>query len=553
MIYELKNKTFWIDEAVENLLEYMKEQKMDTDGLITCAAGMTPSCPIHFGILREIAVSSFIADELRSRGYRVRLVYYWDDYDHFCKIPFYTTKEAVEPYLGKTLREVPDFSGNYNSYGEHYMHSFELCLHRCGFIPDYDYQSVKYTSGYYKKYIVHAIEKRFEIFDIINAAKKPYSKEVLEQREDFYPLEVYCAECGRDSAKTVSFDKETTTIKYVCQKCGHEGSYNIFSGFKGKLIWKANWALRWSDDCVNFESSGENQLTDTGSYSVATKIASEIFGGKTPFSLLYRFIGIPGVSKVSRALGKSALASRFCDVLEPPVIRWLLVKTPPNKPITIDIEAGIFRIYHEWDMFCNKIHSGEASDTEMRIWKIAANSVAISQTVIPFKIITTALTIANGDKKLASQLLYKITDFDGSVEDLKHRIAPRLEAAHNWLYKYNNVKNEAQLLTEFNQIAWDSLSENCRKTICIITRDIFNLKKESEINELLHNAPKQVLAENCDDSLPDEQALSALQKEVFVGIYRLLLGSDRGPKLATLLALLDKSIFRTLLRGAQYE
>ena len=25
MIYELKNKTFWIDEVVENLLEYMKD------------------------------------------------------------------------------------------------------------------------------------------------------------------------------------------------------------------------------------------------------------------------------------------------------------------------------------------------------------------------------------------------------------------------------------------------------------------------------------------------------------------------------------------------
>lgn len=192
MIYELKNKSFWIDEVVENLFAYMKEQGMDTEGLITCAAGMTPSCPIHFGILREIAISSFVADELRSRGCRVRLVYYWDDYDHFCKIPFYTTKDAVEPYIGKTLREVPDFSGNFNSYGEHYMHTFELCLHRVGITPEYDYQAMKYRSGYYKKYIQNAIEKRFEIFDIINSAKQPYTDEVKKQREAYYPLEVYC-------------------------------------------------------------------------------------------------------------------------------------------------------------------------------------------------------------------------------------------------------------------------------------------------------------------------------------------------------------------------
>ena len=551
MIYELKNKTFWIDEVVENLLEYMKEQNMDTEGLITCAAGMTPSCPIHFGILREIAVSSFVADELRSRGYRVRLVYYWDDYDHFCKIPFYTTRDKVESYLGKTLREVPDFSGSYNSYGEHYMHTFELCLHRAGFTPEYDYQAIKYRSGYYKKYIQHAIEKRFEIFDIINSAKQPYSAEMLKQRESYYPLEVYCEKCGRDSAKTTFYNKTDTTISYTCQKCGYKGTYNILSGFKGKLIWKANWALRWADDSVNFESSGENQLTDTGSYSVATRIAADIFGGKTPFSLLYRFIGIPGVSKVSRTLGERALASRFCDVLEPPVIRWLLVKTPPNKPITIDIEGGIFRIYHEWDIFCKKVRNGEANDMEKRIWEIATRHVATPDVVIPFKIITMALEIANGDKKFAVRLLYKITGFAGSIEELEMNIYQRLDAAYNWLYTYNNFKNETQLLKEFNQTAWDSLSDDCRKAIGIINREIFSLDTEAQINALLYRAPKDVLT-FANDKIEDD-SLATLQKEVFTAMYRLLLGTDKGPKLAALLALLDKSIFRTLLRGVPNE
>ncbi len=551
MIYELKNKKFWIDEAVDSLLDYMKEQNMDTAGVITCAAGMTPSCPIHFGILREIAISSFVADELRARGYRVRLVYYWDDYDHFCKIPFYATKDEVEPYLGKTLREVPDFSGNYNSYGEHYMHTFELCLHRIGFTPDYDYQALKYKSGYYNRYIQHAIEKRFEIFDIINSAKQPYTAELEKQREDYYPLEVYCGRCGRDSAKTTAYDKATTTITYVCKKCGYEGKYNILSDFKGKLIWKANWALRWSDDSVNFESSGENQLTDTGSYSVATRIAADIFGGKTPFSLLYRFIGIPGVAKVSRALGERALASRFCNVLEPPIIRWLLVKTPPNKPIIIDIESGIFRIYHEWDMFCKKISAGEANETEQRIWRISTFHVEMSRIVVPFKIVTMALEIANGDKHLATRLLQKITDFDGTDEELERSIAPRLDAAHKWLYKYKNVKDEKQLLKEFNKAAWDSMSDNCRKAICIIHRDISTLDTEAAINDLLYRAPKEVL--HIAEGEKGDAALQALQKEVFTGMYRLLLDDDKGPKLAALLTLLDKSIIRTLLQGAQNE
>lgn len=341
MIYKLKGNDFWLDEAVDALSCYLKENNLENETVV-CAAGMTPSAPIHFGILREIAISSFISDELTRRHIKNQLVYYWDDYDHFCKIPYYTTKEKVANYIGKPLCDVPDFNGAYESYGEHYMHNFEKCIHVCGFFPHYNYQSKLYKSGYYSDYIRKAVRDRKKIFDIVNHSKNSADEVYQKMRDAYFPLEIYCELCGKDNTAATDWNETEDRIFYTCKNCNHNGNYVIGENYRGKLAWKVNWAMRWADDHVYFESSGENQLTDTGSYSVSSIIALKIFNEEVPFSLQYNFIGIPSIAKVSRHQGERVLAEKITRVLEPPIIRWLLIKNPPNKPFSIDIDKGIF-------------------------------------------------------------------------------------------------------------------------------------------------------------------------------------------------------------------
>lgn len=125
----------------------------------------------------------------------MRLIYYWDDFDHFCKIPYFTDKKTVQEYLGKPLRKVPDLEGGYNSYGERYMYQFESELEKLGVMPRYDYQSQTYAEGRYTQYIRKALSLRNEIFDCVNDHRKPYTKDIMKDRETYFPLEVYCANC----------------------------------------------------------------------------------------------------------------------------------------------------------------------------------------------------------------------------------------------------------------------------------------------------------------------------------------------------------------------
>lgn len=540
MIYELQGKGFWLDEVCDALVKYLQENKMQNERVV-CAAGMTPSAPIHFGILREIAISAFVQEELTRRRIKNTLVYYWDDYDHFCKIPYYTTKDAVQEHLNKPLGEVPDFNGLYQSYGKHYMKEFEECLHICGFTPNYNYQEKLYKSGYYTGVIQTAIKKRKEIFDIISESTKKTDASYREKRENYYPLEIYCANCGKDKTAPTNYDAKTDTIAYTCKSCGFEGAYVVAKNFAGKLAWKANWAARWSDDAVCFESSGENQLTDTGSYAVASKIATKIFGGKVPFSLLYRFIGMPGIAKVSRAQGKRTLAKHFVRVLEPAIVRWLLVKNPPNKAFSVDIEKGIFRIYHEWDEFCQKVASSRATETELRIYEIAISGVECSKIAIPFRTITTALGINDGDEQKTACMLKKMINFDGTSEELYKLAELRIRCAKHWLYNYMPQTDIPRLRDDFNAEYFARLTSEEKSMIAMLLKEAHTFTTEENVKFALQKvcARQDTSTEKQDDA----------RKKLFCHLYQLLFSTDKGPRLTTVLCLIDSQKLYVLLQG----
>ena len=54
------------------------------------------------------------------------------------------------------------------------------------------YQSDEYKSGRYGKQTIQALKRRKEIFDILDKHRTQESTE--EERENFYPLSIYC-EC----------------------------------------------------------------------------------------------------------------------------------------------------------------------------------------------------------------------------------------------------------------------------------------------------------------------------------------------------------------------
>ena len=136
-----------------------------------------------------------------------------------------------------------------------------------------------YRSGKYANDVIHALKKRKEIFDILDRYKTQNSTQ--EERDNYYPVGIYCPCCGKDTTKITSLSDDCTKANYEC-KCGHSGEFDFTKEFNCKLQWKVDWAMRWRYEQVDFEPGGIDHASPMGSYAAGKDISREIFGYEAP-------------------------------------------------------------------------------------------------------------------------------------------------------------------------------------------------------------------------------------------------------------------------------
>ena len=69
--------------------------------------GISPSGIVHSGNFRDVATSAAVMRELQERGKKARLLFSWDNFDRFRKVPADVLPE-FKAYIGKPLTPVPD-------------------------------------------------------------------------------------------------------------------------------------------------------------------------------------------------------------------------------------------------------------------------------------------------------------------------------------------------------------------------------------------------------------------------------------------------------------
>ena len=152
-------------------------------------------------------------------------------------------------------------------------------MEKFGIDMDYRYQAEMNRSGKYKDYVIHALKKRGEIFDILDSFRTQEAQP--GEREAYYPVSIYCPCCHRDTTKITALSEDCTVAEYECA-CGHKGTFNFTTDFNCKLAWKIDWPMRWAYEGVDFEPGGKDHASPTGSYQTSKVISKEIFGYEPP-------------------------------------------------------------------------------------------------------------------------------------------------------------------------------------------------------------------------------------------------------------------------------
>jgi lysyl-tRNA synthetase, class I len=528
-----RSETHWSDVIAERVLQSFPHEE-----LYTCAAGISPSGIVHFGNFRDVMTSVGVAHALKARGKNVRVLFSWDNYDRFRKVPAGVDLAWIE-HIGKPLTAVPDPSGKFSSYAERFQVEFEASMKDLGIDLVYRYQTDEYTQGHYVDRVIHAMKNRRRIGEILfeNMSEIGIEKKQLDREEylnEYYPIAVYSRFTGKDSTKVLSYDGEHTIV-YRCLDTNQEETLDLTKDFCVKLAWKADWSMRWGVEKVHFEPGGKDHASPGSSFDVGALVAREIFAIEPPVFTGYEFVGVQGLGgKMSGSKGNAISPAQLLEIYEPALLKWLYTRKQPRQAFTLAFDTELYRQYDEYDRACGAMHAGTLPPHEVRALQIAQDGSFGVEEPIAFKQAVALGQILQWDQK-------KVFEISRSVG---YVYAPdslvRLLKARAWLETYNPGE-VIKLLPEVNTAYRTTLSEESSAHIDAL-REYLVVNPDAPIADIevrVYDIPKKPELSQKENSV--------LQRTFFKHVYQLLIGSDTGPRLSTFLWAADRKRVLELL------
>ncbi len=502
-----------------------------------CAAGISPSGSIHIGNFRDIATSYFVYKALVKQGKKARLLFSWDEFDRFRKVPVNVKEIApeLEDEIGKPYVDVKDPFGCCGSYAEHFEEEFERSLSRFGIKVDFRRQSELYRSGKYADHVITAIQKRKEIFDILDKFRQQVATD--EEREAYYPVSIYCPICGKDETTITSCSEDGSQCEYTC-KCGHSGHWDFRKDFNCKLAWKIDWPMRWMYEGVDFEPGGKDHASPGGSYDTSKIIAKKIYGIQAPLFKGYEFIGIKGTTgKMSGSTGLNLTPETLLKIYQPEVILWLYAKSEPNKAFDFCFDDEILRQYFEFDKMLKVYQAGKGKNLQ-NIQDIMYNCLIEGRDLypVPMQQIVNFGSVVDFNPDMLEVVFGKI-----GTPYKKEEFLERLDLARYWL-EVCSPENMNTLLGYRNWEYYNSLSDVARKEIALLHDFIAKGDYDLDaLNTYIYAIPREA------DPDFDEANKKAVQAQFFKDAYQLMIGKPAGPRLYLFLYAVDPQRYLKLL------
>ena len=532
----------WSEEIAQKLIERNPDKEE-----YVCAAGVSPSGSVHIGNFRDLATPLFVVKALQKKGKKAKLLISWDEYDRCRKIPA-NVQEVVgnsyDQYIGCPYVDIPDPWGCHENYAKHFEEEFLKGIAPFGIELECRYQADMYRSGKYTKDIIESLQKRGEIFEILDSFKtKDASKTPEEQKAEhdaekaaYYPVSIFCPVCHTDFTTITSLSEDCTEAEYTC-RCGHHGNFRFLENFNCKLGWKIDWPMRWRYEKVDFEPGGKDHAAPTGSYNNSKIISKEIFHHEAPLFQGYEFIGIKGMTgKMSSSSGLNLTPETLLKLYQPEVLLWLYAKTDPTKAFDICFDDGILRQYFEFDKMLTECREGKANElTETIMYNCHVEGR--EPATVPMALLVQLGSVVNFNVPMLETVFEKI-----GTPYKEADFADRLDRAKFWLEQCAPDQVN-RLRTTRNFEVFANLDENEKKAIellhAYIAKGGYTL---DELNAELYAIPKAVYGTEMSD-----KELKTVQGNFFKNVYRLLIDKERGPRLYLFLYAIEADRYVGLL------
>ena len=562
----------WVTRAADDAIRH--HERTGASGPVTCSSGISPSGPVHLGNLREFLMPHFVAEELRRRGIAVRHLHVWDDYDRFRRVPHGVDPSYAE-HIGRPLVAVPDPWGCHDSWSTHFKEPVLETFAALGAEVETISQAERYRAGVYRDEVLRAVRHRAAIDAVLDRHRTKQVAPATEAADEtgdhsaqeaeamaesvanddeesagkgvgYFPFKPYCADCGRDTTTVTAYDDETTDLTYTCSVCDYQGSINLATQDEGKLVWKADWPMRWAFENVDFEPAGMDHATPGSSFTVGHELVETVWDYPRPAWFGYGFVGFAGVQKMSSSAGGAPTAQDALRVLEPGILRWLYVRRQPRQPFDIDFGPEVVRLYDEWDALARKAADPEKRDVQVLAYERAAATqlagrLPAPEVVVPFRMLSSVADVTAGQAEQISRIVASMGHPHDSVEQLE----PRLARAMAWTEEFVPADQRTTVRTEPDRVAIEALSSQEREWLSLLLSGLQGDLELDAVTALVYGVPKLARGMSLDEKPTDE--VKADQKEFFRLLYHLLVDAEAGPRLPTLMVALGAGRVRALL------
>ncbi|WP_329118970.1 lysine--tRNA ligase [Streptomyces sp. NBC_01465] len=567
-------ETDWVSRFADDVIA--ESERRAPGKPVVVASGLSPSGPIHLGNLREVMTPHLVADEIRRRGFEVRHLISWDDYDRYRKVPNGVpgVDASWAEHIGRPLTAVPAPAGSaYPNWAEHFKAAMVEALGELGVEYDGISQTEQYQAGTYREQILLAMRRRGDIDAILDQYRtkkvvKKQSQKAVDEAEleaaegsgaaaeddgstgagGYFPYKPYCGGCNKDLTTVVAYDDESTELSYRCEACGFTETVKLSEFNRGKLVWKVDWPMRWAFEGVMFEPSGVDHSSPGSSFQVGEEIV-RIFGFERPIGPMYAFVGISGMAKMSSSKGGVPTPGDALKIMEPQLLRWLYARRRPNQSFKIAFDQEIQRLYDEWDKLEGKVADGSVLPADAaahsRAVRTAAGELVRTERPLPYRTLASVVDVTAGDEE---QTLRILNDLDpanplGSLDEAR----PRLDKAEAWITTQVPVESRTVVREVADAETLAALGETERESLRLLLDGLDSHWSLDGLTTLVYGVPK-VQAGFEPDAKPTAE-MKVAQRSFFALLYQLLVGRDTGPRLPTLLLAVGADRVRKLLGG----
>jgi lysyl-tRNA synthetase class 1 len=263
---------------------------------------------------------------------------------------------------------------------------------------------------------------------------------------------------------------------------------------------------------------------------------------------MYAFVGISGMAKMSSSRGGVPTPADALAIMEAPLLRWLYARRKPAQSFTIAFDQEIHRLYDEWDALSRKVADGSALPGALAAYSratgTAAGDLPTTPRPLPYRTLASVVDITMGKDE---QTLRILSDLDpaqplASLDEAR----PRLTCAETWVETQLSPEQRTVVRDEPDAALLASLTDDQRAALRLLVAGLEEHWSLAGLTSWVYAVPK-IRAGLPPAAKARTPELKAAQRAFFALLYRLLIGTDTGPRLPTLLLAVGLDKVRALI------